>query len=394
MTKRLRILIGTAAIGLAGALSYKLFEPIFTHNVGWADLPPMPQSIGETLDPRWANQGAAADLVMSEGLKEIGAPAISAALSIDGKLVWRGVAGLANVENMKPATFDTRFRIGSTSKAFTAVGVGVLIDRGKLNLDQSIPDFPHEVTLGQVMSHRAGIRNYGMCLCFPAWEHLNRRSFASVDEQVALVAKSSLLFKPGTDFIYTSLGFNLAGSAIENATGKTFSAYMSQAVFQPLGMKNTSLNEAGAASFYETEKGQYKPAFEVDNSIRWPSGGFVSTPTDVVKLGSVMLYDPLLNEKTRKLLVTVPRAGRSDGGKIYAYGWRRSSWLLHNGQMTLNSYHHGGTAVGSTSVFVILPDKGIVLSMMMNKGAEDVDALSAVADRILEGFVPLAKLGN
>lgn len=390
MKKRIWLLIGMAAIGLTGALSYKLFEPVFTHNAGWADLPQMPQAMGETLDLRWADQGAAADVAMREGMREIGAPALSAALSIDGKLVWRGVAGLANVESMKPASFDTRFRIGSTSKAVTAVGVGVLIDRGKLNLDQSIANFPHEVTLGQVLSHRAGIRNYGMCLCFPAWEHLNRRSFASINEQVALVAKSSLLFKPGTDFAYTSLGFNLAGSAIENTTGQTFGAYMSKAVLQPLGMKNTSLNEVGAATFYETEKGRYKPAFKVDNSIRWPSGGFVSTPSDVVKLGNAMLNDTLLTADTRKLLVTVPLAGRTEGGKMYAYGWRRSSWRLHDGKLMLDSYHHGGTAVGSTSILVIFPDKGIVLSMMMNKGGENVDDISVVADRILEEFVPLA----
>ena len=390
MRKRIWLLIGMAAIGLTGALSYKLFEPVFTHNAGWADLPQMPQAIGETLDPRWATQGATADVAMREGLTEIGAPALSAALSIDGKLVWRNVAGLANIENVKAANFDTRFRTGSTSKAITAVGVGVLIDEGKLHLDQSIAKFPHEVTLGQVMSHRAGIRNYGMCLCLPAWEHLNRRSFASIDEQVALVAKSSLLFQPGTDFAYTSLGFNLAGSAIENASGQTFGPYMSQAVFQPLGMENTSLSEAGAATFYETEMGRYKPAFRVDNSIRWPSGGFVSTPTDVVKLGNAMLNDSLLTTNTRKLLVTVPLAGRTESGKMYAYGWRRSSWQLYNGKMTLDSYHHGGTAVGSTSILVIFPDKGIVLSMMMNKGGENIDDISVVADRILEGFIPLA----
>ena len=390
MKKRIWLVVGMAGIGLTGALSYKLFEPVFTHNAGWANLPQMPQALGETLDSRWADQGAAADAAMREGLEEIGAPALSAALSINGKLVWRGAAGLANVDNLKPANFDTRFRLGSTSKAVTAIGVGVLIDQGKLHLDHPIPNFPHEVTLGQVMSHRAGIRNYGMCLCFPAWEHLNRRSFASIDEQVALVAKSSLVFKPGTDFAYTSLGFNLVGSAIEKATGQTFGAYMSKSVFQPLGMESTSLNENGAATFYDTKKGRYKPAFKVDNSIRWPSGGFVSTPSDVAKLGNAMLNDTLLTEDTRKLLVTVPQAGRNDGGKMYAYGWRRSSWRLYDGKLTLDSYHHGGTAVGSTSILVIFPDKGIVLSLMMNKGGENVDDISVVADRILEGFIPLA----
>lgn len=388
MKKRLWLVVALAAIGLSGILSYKLFEPVFTHNTGWADLPKAADILGETLDARWTEQATAADIALKAGLKDTGAPALSAALSINGELVWRGAAGLANVGGLRPANFDTRFRLGSTSKALTSIGVGVLIDRGRLNLDQTIANFPHKVTLGQVMSHRAGIRNYGLCLCFPVWEHLNRRHFASIDEQVALVAQSSLLFKPGTDFAYTSLGFNLAGSAIEKASGQTFNTYMSKAVLEPLGMQNTSLSEVGSAGFYETEAGRYKSAFKVDNSIRWPSGGFLSTPTDMVKLGSAMLDERLLSNKTRQLLVTVPRSGRTESGKSYAYGWRHNYWTLHNGRVNLDSYHHNGTAVGSTSVLVIFPDKGIVLSIMMNKGGEDVDDLSLVADRILEGFIP------
>lgn len=389
MKKRIWLLVGLAVLGLTGILGYKLFEPVFTHNSGWADLPKATDAVGETLDTRWTEQGAAADMALMAGLKETGAPALSAALSINGELVWRGAAGFADVGGSKPADFDTRFRLGSTSKALTSVGVGVLIDQGKLNLDQAIPNFPHKVTLGQVMSHRAGIRDYGMCLCFPVWEHQNRRQFASIDEQVAFVAPSKLLFKPGADFAYTSLGFNLAGSAIEKAAGQTFGTYMSQAVFRPLGMTSTSLNERGAASFYETEAGRYKPAFKVDNSIRWPSGGFVSMPSDMVKLGSAMLDERLLSNKTRQLLVTVPQAGRTESGKSYAYGWRHSDWTIHDGRVSLDSYHHNGTAVGSTSVLVIFPDKRIVLSIMMNKGGENVDDLSLVADRILESFIPL-----
>jgi serine beta-lactamase-like protein LACTB, mitochondrial len=389
MKKRIWLVMGLAVTGLIGTLCYKFFEPVFTHNAGWADLPQASKSMSETQDIRFAKQARAADIALKAGLKETGAPALSAALSINGKLVWRGAAGLANVDSLTPANFGTRFRLGSTSKAVTSVGVGVLIDQGKLNLDQVIDNFPHKVTLGQVMSHRAGIRNYGLCLCFPVWEHLNRRHFASIDEQVALVAQSSLLFKPDTDFAYTSLGFNLAGTAIEEATGQTFSAYMSQAVFRPLGMNSTSLSEAGAAAFYEAEDGRYKAAYTVDNSIRWPSGGFISTPSDMVILGSAMLDERLLSAKTRQLLVTVPRAGRTESGKIYAYGWRHSNWQLHGGRANLDSYHHGGTAVGSTSILVIFPDNGIVLSLMMNKGGENTDDLGVVADRILEGFIPL-----
>lgn len=387
MKKVLRISLSLVALGAIGALSFKLFEPVFTYKSGWDPLPNEASLTGETVAPEWAKQSAVAGQALKSGREKMNAPALSAALSIDGKLVWRGAVGLADVERKLKADFDTRFRIGSTSKAVTAAGVGVLIDRGGLRLDQPIAGFPHPVTLGQVMSHRAGIRNYGLCPCFPIWEHKNRRHFRNINEQVAVVKDSPLLFKPGTDFAYTSLGFNLAGAAIEQASGQPFGAYMSQAVFQPLGMNRTSLNEADAAGFYETEPGRYKRAFAVDNSIRWPSGGIVSTPSDMVALGNAMIDDRLLTAATRSLLVSVPVEGRTEDGRTYAYGWRHGDWTLFDGKLKLDSYHHNGTAVGSTSVFVILPEKRIVLSIMMNKGGENTDDISVVADQILEAFI-------
>ena len=387
MKKALWISLSLVALGAIGALSFKLFEPVFTYRIGWNALPQGAVLTGEVVDPQWAKQSAVAEEALKTGREKMDAPALSAALSIDGKLVWRGAVGMADVERALKADFDTRFRIGSTSKAVTAAGAGVLIDRGKLRLDQPIASFPHAVTLGQVMSHRAGIRNYGLCFCFPIWEHQNRRHFRNIDEQVAVVKKSPLLFKPGTDFAYTSLGYNLTGTAIEQASGQPFGAYMNKAVFKPLGMTRTSLSETGAAGFYETEPGRYKPAFAVDNSIRWPSGGIVSTPTDMVALGNVMLDDRLLTGATRKLLLSVPTEGRTGGGLAYAYGWRHSDWTLYDGKLKLDSYHHNGTAVGSTSVFVVLPEKRIVLSLMMNKGGENADDISAVADQILEAFI-------
>ena len=389
MKKAIWISLSLVMLGAMGALSFKLFEPVFTYRAGWSSLPQFAGLTGEAADPEWTQQSAVAEEALKTGREKMDAPALSAALSIDGKLVWRGVVGMADAERRLKADFDTRFRIGSTSKAVTAAGVGVLIDRGKLEIDQPIAGFPHAVTLGQVMSHRSGIRNYGLCLCFPVWEHQNKRHFRNINEQVAVIKNSPLLFKPGSDFAYTSLGYNLAGAAIEQASGQPYGTYMNSVVFQPLGMKRTSLSEAGAAGFYETKAGRYKRAFAVDNSIRWPSGGIVSTPSDMIALGNAMLDNRLLTAATRKLLVSIPAEGRTEDGRIYAYGWRHSDWTLFDGKLALDSYHHNGTAVGSTSVFIILPEKRVVLSLMMNKGGEDVADLSAVADQILQAFIGL-----
>lgn len=394
--KKIMILIGILGIA-AAPLVFKLFEPVFTHQSGWDALPaamPLTEQIG---NKGMTNAAVTARAVLIDARKKLDAPAMAVAVTVDGELAWRAVTGFADVERRLPAEHATMFRIGSTSKAVTAIAVGTLIDQGKIDLGRPIQTyvkgFPEKrwpVTLGHVMSHRAGIRDYGLCLCFPVWEHLNRRTFASIDEAVALVADEPLAFQPGSDFRYTSLGYNLTGAAIEGASGQSFDRYLQSAIFKPLGMRQSTVERitAGSTGYYETRNGTYKRAFAVDNSIRQPSGGVLSTPTDLVRLGNVMLSGRLLSPATRNLLVTVPpTGGTSPGARMYAFGWRNSDWHLFDGKVTTRAYHHAGTAVGSTSVLIVLPEHRMVISIMMNKGVESADDLFAAADRILEAFI-------
>lgn len=398
----LGIVMLLGALSVAVPLAYKLFEPVFVYRLDWSALPAGPYPVqSEVVDQRYGEQARAAQAALEAARDELQAPALSAAVSINGEIVWRSVVGYADVEAARRAEFSTRFRLGSTSKAVTAVAVGTLLDQQRLNLDAPIqtyvPRFPEQrwpVTLRQVMSHRAGLRDYGMCFCFPAWEHLNQRRFADVDAEVDLIADAPLLFQPDTSFAYTSLGYNLAGAAVERASGEDFGGYLQRAVFAPLGMTHSGLDAiAGAeldrAAFYEVENGSYKRAFPVDNSIRWPSGGILSTPTDMVRLGAAMLDDRLLSATTRAMLVTVPEGGRdAHGGAYYALGWRTGEWTLYDGALSTIAHHHAGTAVGSSSVFVVFPEYGMVISLMMNKGGTSVDALVAATDQVAQAFIP------
>ena len=158
------------------------------------------------------------------------------------------------------------------------------------------------------------------------------------------------------------------------------------------GLDSVPGAETDRAAFYEVENGSYKRAFAVDNSIRWPSGGILSTPSDMARLGAAMLDDRLLSAATRTTLVTVPEGGReARGGGSYALGWRSGEWKLYGDALPAKAYHHAGTAVGSSSVFVVFPDYGIVVSLMMNKGGTNVDALALATDEVAQAFIPLSQ---
>lgn len=376
---------------------FKFFEPIFVYTSGWADLVQNNEAllVTDLRNDQWGKAASDAELVFLEAANQSDMPAISIAVAIDGELIWRAATGYADIKEKRAITFDHQFRIGSTSKAVTAVAIGSLYDKGLIDFDKPMGEYDitlkgpvKGVTLGQAMSQRSGIRNYGSCLCFPIWEHRNRRHFSSVRDSIKVIEKSALLFEPGTQYQYTSLGYNLVGLAAESVTESSFEDVLNDEVFASLGMAHTQLekNKSNLVTLYDTQDGRYKPAFRVDNSIRWPSGGIVSTPTDLIKLGSAMLDGRLLSENARAILLQIPQAGRENGGEQYAHGWRVSDWGIGEG-VVLSAYHHNGVAVGSFSVFVVFPEQGIVISAMANKNVERVTELKNLVDQITTVFL-------
>lgn len=394
-------------LAIAGAVwaGFRMFEPVLTWSSGWQPLPQAQDSVATAnthfADPAWATVAAQADSQLREARVRLQAPAVSAAIMIDGKRVWASATGLADIAQGRPVDLDSSFRLGSTSKAVNALAVGRQIDAGKLDIDRSVraylPDLPASydaVTTRLAISHTAGIPDYSLCLCFPIWEHKNRRHFDSVRAALHVFEDRPLLFRPGEGFAYSSYGANVAGAVVEATAGRPYNRFVADAVLQPLGMTHSAADVAGAENrhrvmFYEVTEGQYKPADPVDNSIRYPSGGLLSTPSDMLALGQAFLDDGFLTAGTRARLLTPQklRDGR-DNEQGYALGMRVfAGKKLLNDTVTTRFYSHHGTAVGSTSYFGIYPDYGLVVSVMMNKGQENVDAIAPEANRLVELFL-------
>ena len=373
-------------------LAFKFFEPLFVYNSGWKELeidtrPTTSEFFGE----QWKSQAASANLIAADLYSEINSPALSIAVSVDGNIVWRSSIGYADLENQIPNSYDHAFRIGSTSKPITSVAIGTLVDQGKLefnakirDLDPSLSENLNDVTLEHALSHRTGIRNYGVCICFPIWEHQNTKQYSSVREAISVIEGSKLLSESGTKYSYTSLGYNLAGLAAEKSTDQSFAKTVATSVLVPLKMDHTYLEDSvpinksiEVAKPYEIKDGRYKPTFDVNQSIRWPSGGFLSTPSDMTKLGNAMLDDHLLSKEVRTKLLSVPTDGRTNGGEIYALGWRVSDWTLEGGNRS-KSFHHNGVSVGGVSAFAVFPEEKLVISAMINKNARNAKQLTKI----------------
>lgn len=395
------------ALALGSWFAFHLFKPVVTWSFGWTDLPAAQSAAfavhDRTADPDWEAIAKRADAVLESARSDLQAPALSAAVMIDRKRVWAAAAGLADVARDRRVDLTSKFRLGSSSKAINALALGRLLDSGLIDIEKPVrhyvadlPESYARVTTRQAISHTAGIPDYGLCFCFPVWEHKNRRHFNSVRDGLRVFEHRPLAFEPGTAFRYSSYGTNVAGAVIEAIANRPYAEFVATAVLQPLGLSNTSADnpedtDSQAVAFLEVRNGQYKSADAVDNSIRIPSGGMLSTPSDMLAIGNAFLDSGFLSAETRsKLLTPQALADGSLNPQGYALGIRVSkpgAKMLLNDTVKTQIYSHHGTAVGSTSYFAIYPEFGLVASLLMNKGQENLDALVPQADRVVSLFI-------
>jgi serine beta-lactamase-like protein LACTB len=297
--------------------------------------------------------------------RAITAPGLGVAVAAEGSVVWSSTCGFADRERRVRVARSTRFRIGSVSKPITAVAVARLVQQGRLDLDaeiQTYVDFPRKrwpITVRQLGGHLAGIRHYR------GREALNTRHYPSVTASLAIFARDPLVAPPGTQYSYSSYGFNLLGAAVERAGGRPFGAAVGELVLQPLRMTATRLDSPGGrgrARLYEvTSRRRAVAAPRVDLSNRYPSGGFLSTAEDLARLGTGVTDPGFVDPTMQSVLFT---SQRTSDGKATGYGFG-----FEVGQSPFGPVAgHLGNVVGGTSFLFIHPQTRVVVAVTTNIG--------------------------
>lgn len=323
--------------------------------------------------------------------EEQGIPGVSVAVGVAGELVYAEGFGWAGVENRAPVLPSTKFRIGSVSKPLTSVAVGRLVQQGALDLDRPVreivpywPEHRWTVTTRQIAGHVAGIRHYR------GDEFLSGEPYATVEEGVRIFADDTLLFEPGTDYSYSSYGWNLVSAVVEEAAGEPFLAYMRRRVIEPMGLDETVADHPdsivrGRTEFYVRseeddaggadgeDRGRLLNAPYVDNSYKWAGGGYLATPSDLVRFGFAMLRsrDPgtegvLEPDVVERMWTSLTlRSGEETG---YGIGWS-----VARDSAGRRIVGHGGGSVGGTTFFRLYPEQGVVVAVTANMSDADLD---------------------
>ena len=369
---------------------------------GWIDIASEPPSTENVGDSRYARAGERVLAAMADHRARIDAPGMSAAVAIDGEIVWKGAVGWADIAKNRPLTPDTIVRIGSTSKAVTATALARLVQQGVLSLDTPIDAYMSSpnaewagVTPRMLASHSAGIPHYGDVQNDP--QRLNavklNKSYRDVRDALEVFDQSPLLFAPGTDFEYSSLGTVLLGAVMSEAAEIPYREIIKDQALTPAGAGSTIVSPArtddpNIAVPYVSRNGRFRPWRPVDLSHRLPGGGWASTSADLARIGSLWLDEDFIAQEIRDEFW---RPQTLSSGEVneqdYAIGWRWREWDVDGYGLARNA-NHGGVSRGGQSWLLVYPDLRMAIAFNMNGRTEEFPPFGAFHDEI---FVPFAR---
>ena len=295
----------------------------------------------------------------------------TALVAENGKVIYKQGFGLANMEWGIPNTPDTRFRLGSITKQFTAMLTLQLVDQGKIKLDGKLSDYlpdyradiGQKVTIHNLLTHTSGIPSYTDQPGF--FENVSRNPY-KVADFVKKYASGDLQFEPGSMFVYNNSGYFLLGAIIERVTGKSYEEVLKENILDPVGMKNTgydhhdTLIQKRAAGYTKTADG-YTNAAYLDMSIPYAAGSMYSTVEDLFLWDQALYGDKLISAKSKELMF---KPFLQD----YAYGWNVANASFKLNDQPVPIIRHSGGINGFATVIVRLVNQKNLIVLLDNTG--------------------------
>lgn len=296
------------------------------------------------------------------------------------QVLFRQVYGKANYEQDQPLALDTRFRLASVSKQFTAAAVLKLQDQGKLSVDdpvckwiQPCPDAWQPLRIHHLLSHTSGIPDV---MAQAEWGRI-RVTPRTPKELTETSARYRLQFQPGTKVRYNNAAFNLAADIVARASGMPYETYLEQALFGPLGLKDTG-SDAGAdaqglAMGYGLFPQGLTPQPIANVSVVFGAGALYSTVDDVLAWNRALHGGRVLSERAYADLIAdhapgdMPEKVRGHARRDYGYG----IYVNSLGRQVSPSFddrqiYHTGSWAGFRNLVSYQPDQEITVVVLSN----------------------------
>ena len=322
-------------------------------------------------------------------------PGAAVAVLRNGKVEMMNGYGLANIEQNKPVTPNTEFQIGSTTKPFTAMAIMLLVEDGKILIDEKaskylvwLPEIYRDITVRQLLTHTSGVRS--------DLRTANVDNF-SLSEFKKRLATAPASFKTGEKWEYANTGYILLGMILEAVTGKSYGEFLEESIFKPLGMNNTKYNEPtgslkNGAIGYDWQDDIYQPSPYFAGG--YSAGAISSSLTDLAKWEQALTKRKLLKQSSYEQIWTPIsfNNGRNSfdfRGELtgYGFGWFLTSYKGHK------LFTHSGTVSGfSSAIYRFVDDKVTFIVITNSKaGADRIGYAEVLGRGIADIYFPAKK---
>ncbi len=317
----------------------------------------------------------------------------------NGTLLYSQGYGLRNRAKQLPVTPDTVFEIGSITKQFTAAGVMLQVQRGRVALDAPVarylPDVPHakEITVRELLDQTSGLPEYLE----------DKALFASIvgatlkphpiSYYVNLVADKPLQFRPGTKWAYSNTNYAILGMLAAKMSGQSYEAYMRSAIIDPLDLNQTEFmatappQGSNTSEGYDYVKNRFVMLPSYDMSWANSAGALASNAQDLVRWDGAFFSDRVLNASSVRTATTAPagitmiakKDERSNLAGGYAFGWVQGQ---DEGRHLV--WHNGGT-LGARAMNLVFPGDGLEIIVLTNQTTANPESIALRIARMLYG---------
>ncbi len=328
------------------------------------------------------------DRFIAEQIKERKIPGLSIAVIRDGKVIKATGYGFANLETQAPATKDTVYEIGSISKQFASEAVMLLVEDGKLDLDDPIrkylpanaPESWQKITVRNLLNHTSGLKD---------WTEIKEFSYRreySAEEFIDLVRPFPLVFQPNENWGYSNTNLPLIGIIVEKASGRSFEEFVTERIIRPLNFPSIRFKHQedvvkDRAAGYVLRNGEWKTGEPFRPKVIAPSGGILASAVDLARWWEAVFQGRVVKQSSLEQMLMPAKT--SDGRRVnHGFAFFTDSFNVHK-----MVHHHGSTVGGFGSVVRYYPAEKITIAIIGN--LEDGGfGPEYISKRVADAYIP------
>ena len=324
------------------------------------------------------------DVIIENAINETPLVGASVGVMRHNEVILARGYGYADLNKKTQATEHTVYRIGSMTKQFTALAIMILVEQGKVNLNDImldyLPNYPqrdHKVTIDQLLNHTSGIKSYTDIEKF--WEISDRD--LSRKEIVDLFSSEPVEFSPGENFQYNNSGYYLLGLVIENVSGMNYADFLKANILQPLKMFDTHYlgkikHVENLATGYDYKDNEFVLARPLGMDNPFSGGSLGSSVLDLLKWQTAINENQIISRQSYNKMI---EPGLLTDGKHTTYGY---GFFISN----LNGHRkieHGGTINGFRAQLSTYSDDGLTVTVLCNLGSAPQAQLESRISRLM-----------